>query len=34
VQEGWSSVVSHHVELWNEALKVEQRSLAVYEEVS
>lgn len=34
VQEGWSSVAAHHVELWNEALQVERRSLAVYEEAS
>jgi transposase len=34
VQAGWSTVVAHHVELWKEALKVEQRSLAAYEEVS
>jgi hypothetical protein len=27
-------VAAHHVELWNEALKVERRSLAAYEEVS
>jgi transposase len=33
-QEGWSTVAAHHVELWNEALKVERRSLAAYEEVS
>lgn len=33
VQEGWSSVAAHHVELWQDALKVERRSLAVYEEI-
>lgn len=33
-QEGWSTVAAHHLELWDEALKVERRPLAVYEEVS
>jgi hypothetical protein len=33
-QAGWSSVAAHHVELWNEALKVERRSLTAYEEMS
>lgn len=33
-QEGWSTVAAHHLELWNEALNVERRSLAAYEEVS
>jgi transposase len=33
-QEGWSTVAAHHVELWKEVLKVEQRPLAAYEEVS
>jgi hypothetical protein len=33
-QEGWSTVAAHHLELWDEALKVERRSLAVYAEVS
>lgn len=32
-QAGWSTVPEHHVELWKDALKVEQRSLAAYEEV-
>jgi transposase len=32
-QEGWSTVAAHHVELWKEVLKVEQRPLAAYEEV-
>jgi len=32
-EEGWSTEVDHHRELW-EAVKVEQRSLAAYEEVS
>lgn len=34
VQAGWSTVAAHHVELWKDALKVERRSLTVYEEVS
>jgi transposase len=33
-QEGWSTVATHHLELWKDALKVEQRSLAAYEEVA
>jgi transposase len=33
-REGWSTVAAHHVELWKEVLKVEQRPLATYEEVS
>lgn len=33
-QAGWSTVTAHHVELWKDALKVERRSLAAYEEVS
>jgi hypothetical protein len=33
-QAGWSTVAKHHAELWKETLKVEQRSLAVYEEVT
>jgi len=33
-REGWSTVAAHHVELWKEVLKVEQRPLAAYEEVS
>lgn len=32
-QAGWSTVPEHHVELWKDALKVEQRSLSAYEEV-
>jgi transposase len=32
-QAGWSTVPEHHAELWKDTLKVEQRSLAVYEEV-
>lgn len=32
-QAGWSTVAAHHVELWKEVLKVEQRPLAAYEEV-
>jgi transposase len=30
--EGWSTVPEHHVELWNEVMKVEQRPLKAYEE--
>jgi transposase len=30
---GWSTVPEHHIELWKDTLKVEQRSLAAYEEV-
>jgi transposase len=33
-QAGWSTVAAHHIELWNEAVKVERRSLTAYEEVS
>lgn len=33
-QEGWSTLAAHHLELWSEVLKVEQRSLADYEEVT
>jgi hypothetical protein len=33
-QEGWSTVAEHHAELWKDTLKVEQRPLAVYEEVA
>lgn len=33
VQEGWVSVPEHHQALWDETLKVEQRSLQAYEEV-
>lgn len=32
-QAGWSTVPEHHVELWKDTLKVEQRSLSAYEEV-
>lgn len=32
--EGWSTVAAHHSELWKEVLKVEQRPLSAYEEVS
>lgn len=32
-QAGWSTVADHHAELWSQVLKVEQRSLTVYEEV-
>lgn len=31
---GWSTLPEHHAELWKDLLKVEQRSLAVYEEMS
>src|SRR3990172_3347594 len=34
VREGWSTVAEHHADLWKETLKVEQRPLTVYEEVS
>lgn len=33
-QQGWSTIPAHHADLWKDTLKVEQRSLAVYEEVS
>jgi transposase len=33
-QEGWVTVPSHHTQLWQDALQVERRPLAVYEEVS
>jgi transposase len=33
-REGWCTIPEHHAELWQETLKVEQRSLAVYEELS
>lgn len=33
-QEGWSTVAAHHLELWDETLQVERRSLAAYEEAS
>jgi hypothetical protein len=32
-EEGWVTVAEHHRELW-EAVKVEQRPLAAYEEVA
>ena len=32
--EGWSTVTEHHAALWQSTLKVEQRSLAAYEEVA
>lgn len=31
--DGWVTVPEHHASLWQETLRVEQRSLAVYEEV-
>lgn len=31
--EGWSTVAAHHESLWRQTLAVEQRDLAVYEEV-
>jgi transposase len=34
VQEGWVTMPEHHRALWQNALKVEQRSLQVYEEVA
>lgn len=33
-QEGWVTVPDHHTQLWQDALQVECRPLAVYEEVS
>jgi transposase len=33
-KEGWVSVPSHHVSLWQQALSVERRDLRVYEEVA
>ena len=32
--EGWVTIPSHHARLWREALSVERRDLAVYEEVA
>lgn len=31
-REGWSTVPEHHAQLWQDALRVERRSLEVYEE--
>lgn len=31
---GWATVAEHHQRLWREALQVERRDLAVYEEVA
>jgi transposase len=33
-REGWVTVPGHHQDLWNDVLKVERRSLEVYEEVA
>ena len=33
-REGWGVIPEHHADLWQETLKVEQRSLAVYEEIT
>jgi hypothetical protein len=33
-QEGWVTLPEHHQPLWQETLRVEQRPLSVYEEVS
>jgi len=33
-REGWSTLPEHHAELWQSTLKVEQRSLAVYAELT
>jgi len=33
-QEGWSTISAHHADLWSDTLKVEQRPLSAYEEVS
>ena len=32
--QGWSTVAEHHADLWRDTLRVEQRSLTAYEEVS
>jgi transposase len=32
-REGWSTIPSHHADLWKDILKVEQRPLTAYEEV-
>jgi transposase len=34
VKEGWVTVPEHHARLWQDALRVERRPLAVYEEAS
>ena len=33
-QQGWVTVPEHHARLWQATLKVQQRPLAVYEEVA
>jgi hypothetical protein len=33
-REGWSTIPEHHADLRSDDLKVEQRPLAVYEEVA
>ena len=33
-RQGWATVPEHHAPLWQEALQVEERSLAVYEEAA
>lgn len=33
-REGWGTIPEHHADLWRETLKVEQRSLMIYEELS
>lgn len=33
-QEGWSTLAEHRAEMWKSTLHVEQRSLAIYEEVA
>lgn len=33
-QEGWSTVAGHHERLWHQALNVQRRALAVYEEAA
>jgi hypothetical protein len=33
-QQGWVTVAQHHAQLWQATLKVQQRSLTVYEEVA
>lgn len=33
-QAGWSTLAEHHAQLWQDTLRVEQRPLAAYQEVS
>jgi hypothetical protein len=32
--QGWVTVAQHHYQLWHDTLRVEQRSLTVYQEVA